>query len=135
MAHTPGPWQAEDVAGAGIEIKAALPFHPYGGTWKLTEGATFAFFRMTPRSGNVSFSVNAKGEIWAKLCYEEWVQFPSAEWGAMQAANARLIAAAPDLLTACEAALERLAHSQPPAGGRTAKVVKQINAALAAARA
>jgi hypothetical protein len=34
------------------------------------------------------------------IAYELWTQFPRAEWDAMQEANARLIAAAPDLLTA-----------------------------------
>jgi hypothetical protein len=36
------------------------------------------------------------------IAYELWTQFPRAEWDAMQEANARLIAAAPDLLEALQ---------------------------------
>lgn len=50
-----------------------------------------------------------------------------------QKPNARLIAAAPDLLAACQAALERLEASQPPANGATETVCKQLKAAIAKA--
>lgn len=106
MTHTPGPWQAEDVAGAGIQIKAKLPFHPYAAAgdsetrWQLAKDKAFGIFYMTPHSGNVNFTVNDEGQLSAMLCYEEWVQFPSTDWEAMQMANARLIAAAPMMLDA-----------------------------------
>jgi hypothetical protein len=42
------------------------------------------------------------------IAYEQWVQFPSAEFSAMQQANGRLIAAAPALLDACKAFLQAI---------------------------
>lgn len=42
----------------------------------------------------------ASDAVGLSIAYELWTQFPRAEWEAMQLANARLIAAAPDLLEA-----------------------------------
>lgn len=48
-------------------------------------------------------------------------------------ANARLIAAAPELLQALEHALERLEASQPTVGTATWEVIKEARAAIAKA--
>ena len=80
---TPGPWIAKDVVGAGLEIYADL--RPVLGN-KYSED--FPIFKM--------------------FAYEQWVQFPSEQFTAMQHANARLIAAAPDLLKACHQAIAAL---------------------------
>ena len=40
--------------------------------------------------------------------FEVWIQFPTKEWREQVEANARLIAAAPDLLEAAKLALEAL---------------------------
>ncbi len=41
--------------------------------------------------------------------------------------------AAPELLAACKAALERLEHGDPPKGGRTEEVCNGLRAAIALA--
>lgn len=142
--HTPGPWIAENIPSAGIQIKARLPFHPYveadnaTSPWKLAPDKAYGLFHMTPTAGSVSFSVNKAGEIWAMLSYEEWVQFPSADWHAMQMANARLIAAAPDLLRLLKAATQYIAkcgadHEGEYMGNTARRLLSRINDTLAAA--
>jgi hypothetical protein len=76
--HTPGPWTCRETAGAGLQI--------YGNV-SAALGKDFAevvqifdTFENPPRF---------------MIAYERWVQFPRREWKEMQAANARLIAAAP----------------------------------------
>lgn len=79
-AHTPGPWTYADVAGAGLQVKAALTdisgvempvgFPPQPAQFfTLTEPQTFC------------------------LATERWVQFEPKGWHEMQISNARLIAA------------------------------------------
>lgn len=79
--HTPGPWIAEDCIGAGWKIKGVIPFE-----------AECVEYRMKA----------AEQMIFEMVAYERWVQFEPQNWKDMQAANARLIAAAPDLLEAVE---------------------------------
>ncbi len=95
--HTPGPWKHTGPQSTGHEIKGKVA----------TIGEDFITFFQTPRIGDLVFQSNEKGEIWASLAYERWVQFPSDNWKEMQEANARLITAAPDLLDACKAALAK----------------------------
>ena len=63
---TPPPWDAEDVAGAGWRMKAAI-------------GGSSADRMM------VEFTL--KGDAPVTLFVEPWMQFPSAYWQALQAAN------------------------------------------------
>lgn len=84
MSHTPGPWRAVDTVGAGWEIKALVPQRPELGP------ATI-------------YHVQRPQEF--HLANAPWVQFPRDYVDEMFAANSLLIAAAPDLLAGCKAAL------------------------------
>lgn len=68
--HTPGPWEWENVPGAGIQVRG-----PYKGSTRL-------------------------------LFSDIWRQFAEREWDAEMEANARLIAAAPELLEALQGVLK-----------------------------
>jgi hypothetical protein len=65
------------------------------------------------------------------IAYELWTQFPRAEWDAMQEANARLIAAAPDLLETLEAVTDALAGHELNNGDVSA--INKARAAIAKA--
>ncbi len=89
--HTPGPWKAVSVPSAGIDIRAKLM------SFKTED--PLALFQL-PDKTNIVFRLNDKGELWGSIAYEAWVQFKPPGWEQEQEANARLIAAAPDLLDA-----------------------------------
>lgn len=95
--HTPGPWIDKGSGTTGHEIKAKIA----------RMGDEFITLFHTPETRDLSLQINEKGEIWALLAYERWVQFPSDNWIEMQKANVQLITAAPELLAACKAALEK----------------------------
>ena len=88
--HTPGPWQTRENVGAGIEILADVEV---GGT--PTGENIQPIYQVDVRP---MLSVGEDGRVTAMLTYESWRQFPSVDFQAMQRANARLIASAPDLL-------------------------------------
>lgn len=110
--HTPGPWEWRDVAGAGLSI--------YGDV-SATMGKDFAHVVEI-------FGLGACGAPRFQISYERWVQFPKRDWDEMQQANARLIAAAPDLLdalrTVVAADLEPTSYEQ---------LLKRVRTALAKA--
>jgi hypothetical protein len=91
------------------------------GPWKLTEETTIGRPCITGRIGLIAMlAVHDVGD---------------AEWDA-DTANARLIAAAPDLLAACEAVLSNLDHLSDVWGqeGVTRTVQDRLRAAIAKAK-
>jgi len=101
--HTPGPWEVRDVAGAGLQVWGNVDL---GGD-EFREGLQPIYVvHVRPQ-----LMVGNDGKAHAQICYEDWRQFPSLDWNEMQAANARLIAAAPDLLEACKAMLGHVGGS------------------------
>lgn len=83
--HTPGPWEAVERSGAGWQIDAKLPAgFKFDSTARDFTGSDPAFMLWTLRA-----SMNIQ------IADERWVQFETGPWAEMQAANARLIAAAP----------------------------------------
>ena len=85
--HTPGPWIAERVPSAGWQIKAVVA--------EMGDDPLGIF--EVPSVRDISLHVNPDdGTVTAVLAYERWLQFPSGDWREMTAANAELIACAPD---------------------------------------
>lgn len=92
MSHTPAPWHCVDRTGAGLEIHA-----PVGECVevRLPDGIgtkPIHVFGLRPEPPHILIG------------YERWVQFDPEGWDEMQHANGALIAAAPLLLAACQAA-------------------------------
>lgn len=101
--HTPGPWKFEDVSGSGLQIFAPIPFKAECGEFVLKDCYQPTFSMAEKRVGTASKS---HPEGYPMIAYETWLQFPEKRWNEMQEANARLMAAAPDLLEACKNTLE-----------------------------
>lgn len=91
--HTPGPWKAKHTPSAGLSVHANV---------SKALGPRYSDDCPIYHLGNDACTMS--------LAYELWTQFPRAEWDAMQEANARLIAAAPELLDS----LRALTHSLDP---------------------
>lgn len=88
-AHTPRPWTAVNRGGAGWQIDGVLPAgFKFDSTARGADG-TQEFMLWTLRQS-----------ITIQIADERWVQFETGPWKEMQEANAKLIAAAPDLLGA-----------------------------------
>jgi hypothetical protein len=102
--HTPGPWRAVDRVGAGWQIDAILPKGFKIQASLLADG------------NNPSMLFTARERIVIQIADERWVQFETAEWKEVQAANAALIAAAPDLLEALRAAREAMKANEEISG-------------------
>ena len=85
MNHTPGPWTAVDVVGSGWEIKAMVP--------------------QLPNKDHPVTIYKTLGADTYTLAYAPWVQFPKDYVEELFEANSKLIAASPDLLAGCKAAL------------------------------
>jgi len=92
--HTPGPWVVKDVPGAGLEIHAQVHL------------AECVEYPRKPTGPVMIFTCVEQPAPFLIAC-ERWVQFEPKGWHAMQAANAELIALAPELLARVEE-LEKL---------------------------
>ena len=101
MKHTSGPWEAKKVSGAGLQIWATVDLGPseHEGADRVSGPLLQPIYRVEIKP---SLVVGDDGKAYAMLSYEDWRQFPSIRFKEMQEANARLIAAAPDLLSALE---------------------------------
>ncbi len=85
--HTPGPWEVRGPDGTGWQVHAHVP--------SLDRATTIEQIPIRP-----TVSISDDGKVYVCLSYEDWRQFPSDDWREMQAANARLIAAAAELYEA-----------------------------------
>lgn len=111
--HTPGPWTAKYTSGAGLSVFADVSK------------------ALGPRYSHDCPVYHVSSDACSlQLAYELWTQFPREEWDAMQQANARLMAAAPELLAALERAHMALIGYLP--AHRNAVTDAAINAASAA---
>ena len=96
MKHTPGPWEVDKVPAGETYVKAKMP-----DVFKCKD--PISFFTV-PNNQNIRFRLNSKGELWGEIAYTQWFQFAPEGWYDTQEANAHLMAAAPDLLEACDVA-------------------------------
>lgn len=92
LAATPGPWEARDSSGAGLEIYMDVPSQ----------------LGKEPRLWPAFSTANAEYRA-ALVAYETWVQFPTEKLNNVQARNAAYIAAAnPAAVLELIAEVERL---------------------------
>ncbi len=85
---TPGPWTAKYTSGAGLSVHADV---------SKALGDRYSSDCPIYHLGNDACSL--------QISYELWTQFPREDWDAMQQANAQLMSAAPELLSALEGVL------------------------------
>lgn len=98
--HAPGPWEAKNRSGAGWQIDCVLPAgFKFDGTARGADGQK-SFMTWTIRETHT-----------VQIADERWVQFSTGSWEKMQAANARLISAAPDMADAIDQALDDMQDS------------------------
>jgi hypothetical protein len=109
--HTPGPWTAKHTSGAGLSVHA-----------NISKALAPRYSDDCPiyHLGNDACTMN--------IAYELWTQFPRAEWDAMQEANARLIAAAPELLEALQALLAESVYESMATATARAAITKATGA-------
>lgn len=118
MNHTPGPWEARDVAGAGWQIYAKMA------EWN---DKHCSIVRFTPQH-SMSFHATKDGKIVGMIAYEEWVQFKSDAVEKQWEANAKLVGAAPEMYEALNAIRGLLALED--CDWATAIIRDQVRAAL-----
>lgn len=92
--HTPGPWEARFNSSQGWTIWASVNLGR-----DENNGVIQPIYEVGLKP---QLMVNPNGTVSASLSYDSWRQFPSVKFDEMQAANASLISAAPDLLAACQ---------------------------------
>jgi hypothetical protein len=111
MSHTPGPWEARDVAGAGWQIYAKVS------EWN---DKHCSIVRFSPLQ-NMTLYAKKDGSIVGMMAYEEWVQFQSKIIEEQWAGNAKLAAAAPDLLSVAQFIVQATVGNIPPGIVQAAK--------------
>ena len=102
MTHTPGPWEIKEGAGGSQEIHAKVNIGR-----DMSKGVLQPLYDVQLRP---SLMVGEDGAVYASLTYDSYRQFPSVDFVAMQRANARLIAAAPDLKDELQDATNLICH-------------------------
>ena len=120
--HTPGPWTIRGIQSSGLSIMA----HVEIGKEDMSGGQLQPIYEVSIKP---HLQIGDDGRVHMDLTYESWRQFPSIDFQEMQKANARLIAASPDLLAACRAALEDCQSDDWAESG----LGKQLQAAIAKA--
>ena len=110
--YTPGPWVAKCTPGAGLSVHA---------------DASKALGERYSKDCPIYHT--ASDACGLQIAYELWTQFPREQWNEMQRANARLIAAAPELLEALQSIVRSLSdqddeglieHAEPMIAARAA---------------
>lgn len=91
--HTPGPWEAKEVPSAGWQIFAKV------GEWGDRQCQVIEFSPLDC----VTIKAHKDGNLYGLLAYESLVQFKSEPIREQWAGNAKLAAAAPELLDAIKA--------------------------------
>jgi hypothetical protein len=120
---TPGPWQAVNRSGAGWQIDGILPAgFKFDGSMHGCADGTTGFMLWTIRNS-----------LPIQVADERWVQFETGPWIEMQEANARLIAAAPEMYEALVDAEKVIASFEHGIGAEPGPLLPIIRAALAKA--
>lgn len=118
MKFTKGPWEAKDIPSAGWQIYAEVDLGK-----DERRGVIQPIYNVNVKP---MLFVNNEGTVTAVIAYEDWRQFPSINFQEMQAANSRLIAAAPRLYNA----LKKLYESIDSCVDLTPEVMKEAKDAL-----
>lgn len=126
---TPGPWVLKSDGASGNEIWADVDLGR-----PTFDGAVPAEPRLQPIyhvNARPQLIVSDEGNVHAQIVYESWRQFPSTNFKETQEANARLIAAAPELLERLKDARTLLLHRgvEVTAGG----IIERIDRVIAKA--
>lgn len=107
MKHTPGPWKVRKVPAGNWFIEAEL---------KHNKGEVMSQIFVVPKVPYLRSAALKKGIVTVEMAYSSWYQFEMSDWNEEAwEGNAHLMAAAPDLLVACEK-MESFINNLPDGG-------------------